>query len=286
VASFDMYSLQRLATGMLSLCFACGKSREYEEILNAAVDSGISSINPEHFLERSSRRAICREWDHLHYEAYRYKRDTRTDQEKVQAFQERVKAIAQQLLPDKDSADIIWRHEQTDKPSPLLAGSASQSPDQTSAQALALWQQLHAKSQEDVESARTVARKWQAELIAQEKQMSHLKTELEQQKKLVRELAATNLNTQSPSLVETDTTDHSLLDRFVQVEQQLEVPQLNSDVLNNSTKPHSTLQEVEIKKIERDFTKNYSSSRGQSQQLPQQNWLPMALISPPRGSLI
>ena len=202
VASFDMYSLQRLAVGMLSLCLACGKSREYEEILNAAIDSGIPSINPRHFLKRSSRRAICKEWNHLHYETYRHNHDTRTPQEKVKNFQDKVKAVAQRLLPEKDGGDIEWRHEQEHVPNPLVARPVSASPDHNPAQAIALLQQISTKNQEALNDMRTAAQKWQVQCTLQQKQIRSLESELEYQRKLVRELKG--IRTKTPSIRETE----------------------------------------------------------------------------------
>ena len=198
VASFDMYSLQKLAVGMLSLCFACGKSREYEEILNAVIDSGIPSMEPRHFLERSSRRAICKEWNHLHYERYRHQHDTRTPQEKVKTFQDKVKAVAQRLLPEKHDADIEWRHKQEHMPNPLLTGPVSASPDHNPSQAIALWQQIYIKNQEALNQMTTVAKKWQVQCTLQQKHMRSLESELEYQMKLVRELKG--IYTKTPSL--------------------------------------------------------------------------------------
>lgn len=202
VASFDMYSLQRLAVGMLGLCFACGKSQEYEEILNAAIQSGMPSVNPEHFLESSPRRAICREWEHLHREAYRCKIDSRTDGEKVQAFQRKVKSLAQRLLPKRDEADLEWRYEQEFKPNPLMADPVSVPSDQTSSQAVALWQQIYAKNQEALNGARTAAKNLQMQCSIQEQRMRSMSAALEYQKQLVQEL--TGIRQTTPPLEKTE----------------------------------------------------------------------------------
>jgi hypothetical protein len=202
VASFDMYSLQRLAVGMLALCFACGKSREYEEILSAAIDSGIPSMNPEHFLDTSSRRAICREWQHLYRQAYRRTVDSRTDHEKVQAFQSKVRAVAQRLLPKKDGADLEWRYEQDLKPSPLTADPGEARSGQFSTITLALWQRIHAKNQEALNTSRTDGKRWEMQCTKQEQRIRSLQSELEYQNKLVQELTGPRTITPSPNQME------------------------------------------------------------------------------------
>lgn len=265
VASFDMYSLQRLAVGMLGLCFACGKSQEYEEILNAAIDSGIPSMNPRHFLERSSRRAICKEWDHLYKEAYRHKRDTRTDQEKVQAFQGKVSVVAQRLLPDKDGADAEWRRTQELRPNPLVADPGPSSTDQTSDQAVALWQQICTKNQEALISTRTAAKKWQVQFTLQEKQMRSLKSELEYQKQLVRDLAG--MSAKTPSLDQREQEKHrsgntdDFLSAYLTKAEHIKIVHQRADSVEPFVAPRSQPQDVGNGKARIDCAVNSGSSR-------------------------
>jgi hypothetical protein len=243
VASFDMYSLQRLAVGMLGLCFACGKSQEYEEILNAAVDSGIPSMDPSHFLERSPRRAICIEWQHLHSKAYRRKGDPRSDHEKVQAFQSKVRAVAQRLLPEKDEADIEWRHEQENKPSPLMADPGQASSGQISTQAVALWQQIYANNQEALNSTRAAAKRWQVQHTLQEQRIRSLVSELEYQKNLVGELSGLRTQTASLNQIQNEIPKFEKTDDVeatdLPIAEQTEVVHQTSEVVEYSIAPRS-----------------------------------------------
>ena len=188
VASFDMYSLQRLAVGMLSLSFACGKTKEYEEILSAAIESGIPSMNPKHFLPNSARKAICREWIFLFNQRYRAKRDSRTDQEKVEAFQSKVRVVAQRSVPDKDSADIEWRYEQEHRPTPLKAESKLDKSGPTSTEDVEMWKRAYFRKHDIVKDSMASSEKWRQQCIKQQTELNFLKGQIENQKKLLRNL--------------------------------------------------------------------------------------------------
>lgn len=238
VASFEMYSLQRLAVGMLSLCFACGKTSEYEDILNATVDSGIPAMNPEHYLERTARRAICREWVLLHDQAYRNRNDSRTDQEKVQAFQRKVKLVVQKLLPEKDSADLEWRQEQDDKPNALMRDPRLKGPDETAAKAMESWVKLYTGNQEANQNSMALAEKWRVQCVKQQKEIDFLKSKLQFQKDITRSFQARVMQTQAKA--EVQTPSHN------QIENQRE-PEIMNDFQISG---HVKVEEVDNQKTE------------------------------------
>lgn len=204
IASFDMYSLQRLTVGMLTLCFACGKSQEYEEILSAVIDSGIPAMNPYHYFERSSRRAISQEWRLLHDETYRTKVDSRTDREKVEAFQSKLSLITQSLVSDKDSADVEWRREQGGKPDPIRPVREEGKSDQSLMEAVESWKLLYSKNQQAIQDAMTVAGTWKERCLAQQRETLSLTNQLRHQKFLVQKLRP--LKTQTPISERTETS--------------------------------------------------------------------------------
>jgi hypothetical protein len=223
IASFDMYSLQRLAVGMLSLCFACGKAQEYEEILSAAVDSGLPPMNPSHYLERSARRAISKEWGLLYDEAYGTRGDLRTDREKVQAFQRKVRLMAQRLLPDKDSADLEWRREQKDKSNPLMPILEAGESDQSLTEAVTGWKLLYSKNQRAIQDATVVAETWKERYLAQQREAlslrNHLqfllRNQLHTQKTGVKRLKGLRMQTSPPYRVEIDETEDAFIPQSV-----------------------------------------------------------------------
>ena len=252
VASFDMSSLQKLTVGMLSLCFACGKVREYEEILNAAIDSGIPGLNPEHFLEKSARRAICREWVTLHNAAYRNRRDPRTDQEKVQAFQTKVKLVPQRSIQGKNSADVEWRHQQKDKPNPMTADPSLHSSDQNAKENIDIWKQAYYQNQMLIQNSKVASEKWRLQSLKHHAEVKSLKGQLQVQKRLLQALQAA-LRPAELAQIETEAAVHRQPLARSQIEEYGTTPKITNRTLVSRTGLEQEMNEGTASKITDNF---------------------------------